>query len=182
VNGKTASVSLQEEFVEQRYESLIQYAKTLGASDAKLMDADAVKFDPRSLLKCTFGCNRYGKFWTCRPNIGITSDQFKDALERYSTAIVIKCEEPRIAQDVTLAIEKKAMMEYGAVYSFALVLCVLCEECAFPDPCRFPHLARPAMDALGVDIGKTVEPLGFRVEFDPQGNLLPAWYSMVLLD
>ena len=25
-----------------------------------------------------------------------------------------------------------------------------------------PTLARPAMDAFGVDIGKTVEPLGFR--------------------
>jgi len=48
--------------------------------------------------------------------------------------------------------------------------------------CKYPHLARPTMDAYGVDIGKTVESLGFKVEFDPQGQLLPAWYSMVLLD
>lgn len=168
--------------MEERYESLIQYAKSLGASDAKLMDARAIVFDPRSVLKCTFGCNRYGKFWTCRPNIGISQDQFMEALERYGTAIVIKSAEPKLAQDVTLAVEKKAMMGYGAVYSFALVLCVMCDECAFPDPCRFPHLARPAMDAMGMDISRTVEPLGFTVDFDPQGKLLPAWYSMVLLD
>jgi hypothetical protein len=38
------------------------------------------------------------------------------------------------------------------------------------------------MDAYGIDIGKTVEPLGLKVEFDKKGELLPCWYSMVLLD
>jgi hypothetical protein len=38
------------------------------------------------------------------------------------------------------------------------------------------------MDAYGVDIGKTLEPLGFKVEFDKEGKLLPAWYCMILLD
>jgi hypothetical protein len=33
-----------------------------------------------------------------------------------------------------------------------------------------------------MDIGKTIAPLGFKVEFDSQGKLLPAWYGMVLLD
>jgi hypothetical protein len=27
-----------------------------------------------------------------------------------------------------------------------------------------------------------LEPLGFKVEFDKEGQLLPAWYSMVLLE
>jgi hypothetical protein len=38
------------------------------------------------------------------------------------------------------------------------------------------------MDAYGMDIGKTIEPLGFKMEFDKEGKLLPAWYGMVLLD
>jgi predicted metal-binding protein len=168
--------------LDRSFDDLIEEALRLGASDAKLMLSKDIVFDPRSLLKCRFGCNRWGKYWTCQPNIRLTSDQFREALERYSTAIAIQCSDPKTAQDVTLAVEKKAMLEYGAIYAFALVLCVLCEECAFPDPCRFPHLARPAMDGLGVDIGKTVEPLGFKVAFDSEGALLPAWYSMVLLD
>ena len=49
-------------------------------------------------------------------------------------------------------------------------------------PILFPALARPSMDAYGVDIGKTVEPLGFDVQFDKDGNMLPAWYSLVLID
>jgi predicted metal-binding protein len=168
--------------LERSFDSLIDEAIRLGASDAKLLKSSDIVFDPRALLKCRFGCNRWGKYWTCQPNIRVTSEQFREAVEHYRTAIVIQSPDPKISQEITLAIEKKAMLEHGAMYAFALVLCVLCEECAFPDPCRFPHLARPAMDGLGVDIAKTVEPLGFKVEFDSQGTLLPAWYSMVLLD
>jgi predicted metal-binding protein len=81
-----------------------------------------------------------------------------------------------------VAIEKEAMLTMGCSFAFAMVLCVECEECAYPDPCRYPHLARPSMDAYGIDIGKTLEPLNFKVEFDAEGKLLPAWYSMVLID
>jgi hypothetical protein len=28
----------------------------------------------------------------------------------------------------------------------------------------------------------SIEPLGFKVEFDPEGKLLPAWYSLVLVE
>ena len=95
---------------------------------------------------------------------------------------MLKTADPKKGQEVALTIEKEAMFTYGAIFAFALVLCVQCEECAYPEPCHYPHLARPAMDAFGMDIGKTVEPLGFQVEFDQEGKLLPAWYSMVLLD
>jgi predicted metal-binding protein len=58
----------------------------------------------------------------------------------------------------------------------------VCEECAYPDPCNHPHLARPTMDAYGIDIAQTIKTLGFKVEFDPNGQFLPTWYSMILLD
>ena len=73
-------------------------------------------------------------------------------------------------------------MVYGCTYAFAMVLCVACDGCAYSEPCRYPHLARPSMDAYGIDIGRIVESVGFKVEFDPIGKLLPVWYSMVLLD
>jgi predicted metal-binding protein len=168
--------------VTQSFEALEQEAVKLGAVEAKLIDARAVVIDPRALLKCRFGCNRWGKYWTCQPNTGITLEQFQQSLNQYSRAIIIKTLDPKTGQDVTLEIEKKAMLEYGAPMAFAMVLCVQCETCSFPDPCRYPHLARPAMDGLGVDVIRTVEPLGFKVEFDVEGKLLPSWFSMVLLD
>ncbi len=87
-----------------------------------------------------------------------------------------------IMQDVTIKLEKEAMFVHQFMHAFAMVLCVWCKECAHPEPCRFPLMARPSMDAYGIDIGKTVEKLGLKVEFDNKGELLPCWYSMVLLD
>jgi predicted metal-binding protein len=164
------------------YESLIQKAMDLGAKEARLINTADVAFDPRSHLKCRFGCQRWGKYWTCPPHLDITTESFMEAYRNYRKAIVIRTLDPKTGQDVALGIEKEAMLHQGCSFALALALCVACETCAYPDPCRFPHLARPAMDAYGVDIGKTLEPLGFKVEFDDKGKLLSAWYSMVLVD
>lgn len=168
--------------MENRYKSLVEKAIELGAFETRLIDTDQIVFDPRSHLKCRFGCNRWGRFWTCPPNLSLSPEMFMEAFSQYKKAIIIKTSDPKKGQEVALAIEKEAMLSQGYQFAFAMSLCVQCEECAFPEPCLFPHLARPAMDAYGVDIGKTVEPLGFKVEFNKEGKLLPAWYGMVLLD
>lgn len=161
---------------------LVDKALELGASEAILMNTEQIVFDSRSHLKCRFGCNRWGQYWTCPPHLHISPEEFMDGFSRFHNAILIQSTGPKVAQDVTLAIEKEAMLSLGSTFAFAMVLCVQCDECAYPEPCKFPHLARPSMDAYGIDIGKTVEPLGLKVEFDSEGKLLPAWYSMVLID
>ena len=166
----------------EKYAALAAKAVALGATEARLIETDRIIFDPRSFLKCRFGCNRWGKYWTCPPHMGITSAQFMESFSRYKMGLVIQSPDPTISQEVTLAIEKEAMMTHGCMYAFAMVLCVQCEECAYPAPCHHPHLARPSMDAYGMDIAETVALLNFEVRFDPNGQLLPAWYSMVLLD
>jgi predicted metal-binding protein len=163
-------------------DALINKALELGATEAKLIDTQQIVFDPRSFFKCRFGCNRWGKFWTCPPHLALSQEEFRQAFAQYGQALIIKARDPKAGQDVALALEKDAMLSHGAQFAFALILCVLCEECAYPEPCRFPHLARPSMDAYGIDIRETLEPLGFKVEFDPEGKLLPAWFGMVLLD
>lgn len=164
------------------YESLVDTAKEKGANDARTIATDKIVFDDRSYLKCRFGCNRWGKFWTCPPNLGMTPEAFMKAFSNYRHALVIQSSDPKASQEATLEVEKDAMLNHNMIYAFAMVLCVLCEECAFPEPCRYPHLSRPSMDAFGIDIPKTVEQLGFDVPFDKDGKLLPAWYSIVLLE
>ncbi len=55
------------------FEPLETKAIELGAAKAKLLETSQVVFDPRSFLKCRFGCSRWGKFWTCPPNMSIPS-------------------------------------------------------------------------------------------------------------
>ena len=168
--------------MEDKYQVLIDKSIEQGASEAKPIDTDQIIFDPRSYLKCRFGCNRWGRYWTCPPHLDLSPEMFMDAFKQYQKAIVIKTADPKAGQEIAVAIEKEAMLSHGCEFSFAMALCVQCEVCAYPEPCLFPHLARPSMDAYGVDVGKTLAPLGFEVTFDKEGKLLPAWYCMVLLD
>ena len=168
--------------MENYLQRLVEKAIEFGASEAKIINTEAIVFDSRSFLKCRFGCNRWGNYWTCPPYLDILPEKFMDAFNKYSKAIIIKTTDAHKGQDVTVKVEKEAMLSHECMHAFAMVLCVWCEECAHPKPCRFPHMARPSMDAYGIDIGKTVEPLGLKVEFDKSGELLPCWYSMVLID
>jgi len=168
--------------MENSLQVLVTKAVELGAAEAKIIDTEAIVFDSRSFLKCRFGCNRWGRYWTCPPYLDISPEKFQDAFDQYSKAIIIKTTDARQGQDISVKVEKEAMLSRQCMHAFAMALCVWCEECAHPEPCRFPHMARPSMDAYGIDIGKTVEPLGLKVEFDKKGDLLPCWYSMVLLE
>lgn len=167
--------------MEEPLTALVDKAIELGATDARLVETSAIVMDKRALLKCRYGCNRWGKYWTCQPHMGMDYEEFQEMLSKYFEALIIQSRDPKVGQEVTVQLEKTAMLEYGAMYAFGMCLCVMCEECSYPEPCRYPHLARPSMDGLGIDIAETVEPLGFKVEFDPEGALLPAWYTMVLL-
>ncbi len=162
-------------------ESLAARAVELGATDARIINAADIVFDDRSYLKCRFGCNRWGRYWACPPNLALSPEQFMAAFRRYEKAVIIQSTDPQIGQAVTLAIEKEAMLACNRLFAFAMVQCVQCEPCAYPEPCRYPHLARPSITAYGIDVGKTLEPLGFKVAFDQKGAFIPAWYSLVLV-
>jgi len=168
--------------VAKDYQRLVEKCMEMGAGGAKLMKTDEVVFDPRSHFKCRFGCNRWGRFWTCPPHNGLSQEAFMESFGKYQDALVFKTADPKLGQEIAIAVEKEALLSHGAVFAFALALCVKCDECSYPEPCRFPHLARPSMDAYGIDIVKTVEKLAFDVKFDEKGEMVPAWYSMVLLD
>ena len=103
-------------------DALVEKSIELGAAEARLVPTDQVYFDPRSFLKCRFGCARWGKFWTCPPNMDISPERFMAAFEKYSWAMVIKATDPKVGQDVCLAIEKEAM---GVL--------LFCRSCRSPD-------------------------------------------------
>jgi len=61
--------------------------------------------------------------------------------------------------------------------------CVLCERCVdnkSADPCRHPFRARPAMEAVGIDVIKTAQNAGLSVHLSSSENVL--WTGLVLLE
>ena len=137
----------------ENYEALIGKSLELGGLEARLVGTEKIVFDDRSFLKCRFGCNRWGKYWTCPPNLDLSPELFMKGFEKYEKAIFIKAADPKLGQEIAVAIEKEAMLSHGCQFAFAMAMCVQCEECAFPEPCRYPHLARPSMPEM--DSAKT---------------------------
>jgi len=60
--------------------------------------------------------------------------------------------------------------------------CPLCEECVGVKsglPCRYPFKARPAMEAMGIDVMATTEKVGFHLGFGQ--NEGRSWVGLVLV-
>lgn len=61
--------------------------------------------------------------------------------------------------------------------------CILCERCVddkLSDPCRHPFRARPAMEAVGIDVIQTAQNAGLPICLSSSENVL--WTGLVLLE
>ena len=61
--------------------------------------------------------------------------------------------------------------------------CPLCDECVGPDPkerCRHPFVARPSMEAVGIDVVATAANAGMDIEFPPRGKAV--WTGLLLIE
>jgi predicted metal-binding protein len=88
---------------------------------------------------------------------------------------------------VLTTLEREAL---GLGYPFAAAFgggdCCLCEACvaaqtgiATTEPCRHPFLARPSMEAVGVDVLATAAAAGLPIEMPAVGD--PVWTGLLLL-
>lgn len=168
--------------MQQGVELLIKTALENGADAARPLAVSEFVYDPRAELKCRFGCARWGKYWTCPPNIGFDRDFLRQAMDRYENALILRSPDRESGQNAALAVEKAAMLKHGMTMAMALTLCVKCDPCAYPEPCIHPEVARPALDGLGYDVVKTAAKAGFEVKFAEDGSFIPAWFTAVILD
>lgn len=182
---------VDDETLKADLESYRSLALELGASDAVVIPANRITVDERVRLKCTIPrCPRAGETPNCPP---YTPDLqlVRQAVNRYSWAILLKCdvspiedyipgrgtskaEQRRVllfhkkGSDVVYGLERQA---YKDGYHLAMGLgggsCkdYLCQGmiCQFLDSgrCRFPQRARPAIEAMGIDVMKLVNEAGW---------------------
>jgi len=189
--------------------SLCQKAKDLGASQAMAVPVADIVVDERTLLKCLVPiCSHYGVDLMCPPNVPPVS-KFKEILRCYHNAILIKVDiplgdlpdkkgkkQPEAKYMRTIKDAQKKLLEIvGRIeslcilegYPFAAGLvggsCPLCEECVGTKsglPCRYPFKARPAMEAMGIDVMATAKKAGIALNFSQRGSR--SWVGLVLID
>ena len=161
-------------------------ALELGAKDAVVFSIDQICFDPRTLLKCMYGCDDWGKNHTCPSRPGNpTMAEYKEMLCRYQWGVIIGGHNKHITQKVSYELERKAFVD-GYYFAFSMSDCGLCKECAGQSgckECRHPEKARPAFHSVGIDVFKTVRQLGMEIETLPDRDYQPQnWYSCVWVE
>lgn len=170
--------------LESNFEKYAVLARELGAVDAIVISLRDIVFDPRTYIKCMYGCSTWGKSWICPSAPGALKPwEAKDVLSRYKKALIIHTHDKDTSQMISLSIESKAFVD-GYYFAFSMSDCGLCQECSFPDrePCRFPRKARPAMQAMGIDVFATARGQGLPIETLACENQKGNWYSLVMLE
>lgn len=162
----------------------IEYALTKGAKNAVRIDIGQVIFDHRTYLKCMYGCGGSNPETMCHSQPGrIKPWEYEPILKRYSWGVLIHSNDNRLAQAISLELEKIAFKD-GYYFAFSLSDCDICDNCSRScgKPCIHYTDVRPSMHSTGIDVFKTVHELGLPLktlrEYGEEQNC----YALVLVE
>ena len=79
-------------------------------------------------------------------------------------------------------IEKDIFLKnYHKVISFGAGPCRLCKECSLSE-CKFPQIARPSMEACGIDVYATARNNGFPINVLKSKKEEENCYGLILIE
>jgi predicted metal-binding protein len=169
------------ESIDGKVESLL---KDSGFSHWGPMDPSTLKARTEVRDTCATGkCNVYGKNWACPPACG-TLEECAKAMTGFSDGVLlqttVKLEDEFDIEAMNGAAEehgkrlRKFAKDVRKIHPDAVVLgsgtCRVCEECAYPDKCRFPEQRLSSMEAFGLVVSDVC-----------QANSLPYYYGPLTL-
>jgi predicted metal-binding protein len=163
-------------------DGLVKLALEMGAIEAKLIDANDVVVADWVRLKCQYGCGAYGKALTCPP-YSPTPQQMRQILAGYSKAVLMHVpDESAATQNMVANLERSAFLQgHYRAFGVALGPCQRCEKCNLQH-CTKPRLARPSMEACGIDVYATARKNGFTIEVRKSEDEKPTYFSMLLVE
>jgi len=172
--------------LEEDLKRLCRLGVKFGASEAKPIKAEDVVVSDWVRLKCQYGCDGYGKSLTCPP-YSPTPEQFRNVLKGYERAILLKFSPKghegdwKDPHDVVVKLEREAFLsDYHSAFGVACGPCPHCDECNLKR-CVNPGLARPSMEACGVDVFSTVRKAGFNLEVLKSRDDRPTYFGLLLV-
>jgi predicted metal-binding protein len=156
-----------------RFVKLQKKALELGASDAKIIPVDGIPVEDEVVEMCQAHlCTGYGKSANCPPH-AMRPDKARKWFEKYETALVFKID---VFPQVLLSEDR--FETFKSVYMIASKLEASARDEGFPrakglaagsckpvfckgracdalmdgGECRYPSLARPSMEAVGINV------------------------------
>jgi predicted metal-binding protein len=165
-------------------ENLRKRAINLGAKDCKIIDVKTVKTAPWVKYKCQFGCSGFGERLTCPP-YSPTPEQTRDILKDYSRGLLVHTERgaKKDISKIVFELEKEAFFaDYHKAFAMGAGPCRLCKTCNVQSLCRHREIARPAMEACGIDVFDTVRSNGFEIETLNSYDCKANFFGLLLIE
>lgn len=167
----------------QQLEKYSSIAKEQGAIDVVQFKISDIVFDPRTILKCMYGCNDWGRRYNCPSDPkSLKIEESIKIFKQFKTGLIIHANDKYTTQRASFEVERTAFAD-GYYFAISLSDCCLCQQCMYEQnkPCANPRKARPAFHSVGIDVFATVQkfnlPLAtLKSETDKQN-----WYSAVFI-
>ncbi len=155
----------------------------LGFRKALPVAVDSIHVPDWPRERCRFGCGEYGKP-QCPPH-SPSPAATREVLEDYSRALLLEGEPPtRDFQLRVLEAEKEGFLA-GFYKSFAYWAgpCSLClSGCPADTTCRNTRMARPSMEAAGIDVFETVRRAGLSLSPLKEKDDYVRYFALLLLE
>lgn len=181
---------------------LVEQALENGATGAKVIPASGVAVAQWVRHKCQFGCRHFGKRFTCPP-YAPSPQETADTLRNYQQALLVEFRGRRIGDyeegnrnsihKLLFELERQAFLDgcHGAI-AYTAGPCRLCKECPaekleeaslfHKKDCLNPKMARPSMEAAGIDVYKTVRQAGFEIHVVREKGEPYTSFGLVMLE
>ena len=165
---------------EKRLAKFRKVARDMGALEAKVVDAKSVVTAPWVRLKCQFGCGGYGGTLTCPP-YSPTPEQTQSVLDCFQKALLLHGDEHTEISRMVAALERELFLAgYYKAIAFGAGPCRACRSCDVTEACRHPSVARPSMEAAGIDVFATARNNGFQIEVVTSDDCEANYFGLVL--
>lgn len=151
------------------------------AKNSKFIDTGSIVVGHWPRYKCRFGCGAYGTSLCCPPYAPTPEETIK-IISEFDTGLLIHFGGGvRITKSIAKMEREIFLKNYHKVIGFGAGPCSLCGECSLSE-CKFPEIARPSMEACGIDVFTTARNNGFPINVltskDEKGN----FYGLLLIE
>jgi predicted metal-binding protein/predicted O-methyltransferase YrrM len=157
--------------------------KALGFRNVRPIAVDAVHVPEWPSNRCRFGCDEYGKP-QCPPNSPSPAET-RETLKGYSRALLLEGEPPtRDFQLNVLEAEKEAFTAgFYKAFAYWAGPCSLCKSVCAPDgACVNTRMARPSMEAAGIDVFDTARCAGLSLRPLKDRDEYVKYFALLLLE
>ena len=161
------------------FDEIIAEALRLGAFKASVIKTDEIETDRAFRAMCEANsCGVYGKCYMCPPDVG-DIDKLMAEVGNYDYALVYQTvteledsydfegmiEARKKMPDISVKLRKTFEdMEISHALHLGVGNCGVCETCAKRngEPCRFPALALPSLEAYGINVSQLAKAAGMK--------------------